>query len=124
MLSRPYCPKLLGFDPLLQVIDERDVATAIHLALKNSLFGVFNVAGEGVINYSKAIEVAGTSPLVIPPFGSTLTGGLFRLLGYTLPAHLFEYLKYPVIVSDQAFRKAVPWKPQINTMECLQTLRG
>lgn len=121
-LSQPYCPKLLGFDPLLQIIDERDTARAIYLALKNQIFGVFNVAGEGVISYSKAMAFAGTTPLMIPAFAAASVASLSRLMGHPVPIHLMNYLQYPVIVSDQAFRKAVGWEPKITTIESLKSL--
>jgi UDP-glucose 4-epimerase len=124
LMRAPYCPKLIGFDPLLQFVHEDDIARAIELASSNDIFGVYNVAGEGVIPYSRAIELAGSTPMPIPSFAAQAGVRLVPLLGGRLPTYVIDYIKYPVVISDEAFRKTVGWSPTHTTVDCLATLKA
>jgi len=123
LLQKKYFPKLLGFDPLIQMIDERDVVRALILCLKKPLFGVFNVAGEGVLPLSKALDLVGTLPVPIPLWAIPSIARVMRLRGLRFPRHLVHYLKYPTIISDQKFREAVSWTPQYTVLETLKKLK-
>jgi UDP-glucose 4-epimerase len=48
LLSLPVLPSLLGFDPLLQVIDAADVIEALAVAALAGAHGPFNIAAPGV----------------------------------------------------------------------------
>ncbi len=116
-------PTLLGYDPLQQFIHEDDLAEAIALCVEQGQkSGVYNVAGEGVVPFSKAIEAAGSRAIPIPHFlGYPLVGVLERF-GFHFPMHLLDYFRYPTILSDAAFRKAYGFSPRIPTIEALRTL--
>lgn len=123
LMRAPFCPKLIGFDPLLQLVHEDDVARAIHISAKKDIFGVYNVAGEGVVPYSRAIELAGSTPVPIPSFTAHAGVRWLPLLGRSLPKYVIDYIKYPIVISDEAFRKAVDWQPAKSTVACLASLR-
>jgi len=123
MMRAPICPKLIGFDPLLQFVHENDVARAIELATRENIYGVFNVAGEGVLPYSKAIELAGSTPIPIPAIAAQAGIKWFPILGRNLPSYVLDYIKYPVIISDTAFRSAVHWAPEYSLVQCLESLK-
>jgi len=103
-LAGPRVPMILGFDPLFQFMHENDAVTAIILALERKLRGVFNVAGPQALPLSELIRVTGRLPTrmarVLHPF---LLGrfGLPRL-----PAGAVAHIKYPIVISDRAFRNA------------------
>jgi len=116
------CPILLGYDPMWQFIHEEDMANAILLALEGEKSGMYNVAGEGVIAFSHAIRLAGGSPVHIPAF---LSGAVIRGLkfaGQYFPRHLVDFFKYPVVISDKAFRKDFGYEPKISTADALRRL--
>ena len=123
LLRSGVCPKIIGFDPLLQFMDEKDVARALILALENEIAGVFNVAGEGVIAYSHAIKHAQAMTIPIPPL---VTAGFVRILddisGFGFPPYLMEYFKYPTIVSDDLFRKLFGYQPKVKTVQSIRNL--
>lgn len=118
-LRRPICPTVLGYDPLLQVIHEQDLVKAIMLALKKKKRGIFNVAGEGVIPFSRAIETAGSKALPVPSVILKNSALAFRLLGWRIPTELVDYFRYPVVVSDQAFRREFGYNQQISTRDAI-----
>ncbi|MEZ4741895.1 MAG: NAD-dependent epimerase/dehydratase family protein [Bdellovibrionota bacterium] len=65
-LRKPFCPKILGYDPLIQILHESDLIEAILLTIRKKKRGIYNVAGEGVIPFSKAIKLSGATPLPTP----------------------------------------------------------
>lgn len=123
MLRSDLCPTLMGFDPLLQFIDESDIARALKLTLEQDGSGVFNVAGEGGVPYSHAIRMAGGHSFPLPAPLVKRFVGLVSRLSPGFPEHLVEYFRYPTIVSDASFRKAFSFEPRVPTARTLRLLR-
>lgn len=124
LLRSEFCPVLAGYDPLLQFIHESDLASAIRLSLDSKKSGVYNVAGEGVISYKKAVYSAGAKSVPLPAllvYGALGTLSRFRL-GF--PKHLVDFFRYSTVVSDEAFRQDFGYEPQVSTLEALKTLRS
>ena len=57
-LSRPAVPVLAGFNPLLQVIHQDDVITALVQATVQEVTGTFNVAADGPLPLKRMIGLA------------------------------------------------------------------
>jgi UDP-glucose 4-epimerase len=116
-------PRLLGYDPMMQFMHERDAAKAIMLAIGSGRWGVYNVSGEGVVPYSEAIRLVGGTPVPIPhvlayPMVDRLSR--FRLL---FPKHLMDYFRYPTVIDDRLFREELGYEPEFSTVETLRSLR-
>jgi UDP-glucose 4-epimerase len=116
-LAGPRVPMILGFDPLFQFMHENDAVAAIILALERKLRGVFNVAGPQALPLSELIRVTQRLPTrmarVLHPF---LLGrfGLPRL-----PAGAVAHIKYPIVISDRAFRNATGFQHAHGEYETL-----
>jgi UDP-glucose 4-epimerase len=123
LLRSGVCPKIFGFDPLMQFIDEKDLARALILSLEQPHAGVFNVAGEGLIAYSHAIRHADAVVVPLPPF---ITAGFVRVVAelsrMNLPPYLMEFFKYPTIVNDDLFRTKFGYQPKVKTVQSLTNL--
>lgn len=123
LLRSGFCPKIIGFDPLLQFLDEKDAARALILALESNQSGAYNVAGEGVVAYSYAIRYARAVTVPVPPFA---TVGVARLIESVsrigFPSYLLDYFKYPTVVNDEAFRKQFGFVPKVKTLQSLKNL--
>jgi UDP-glucose 4-epimerase len=123
LLRSGVCPKIFGFDPLMQFMDEKDLARALILALENPIPGIFNVAGEGVVALSHAIRHAQAVSVPIPPVVSaSFVRVLAEVSKIPFPPYLMEYFKYPTIISDDAFRKAFGYQPKVKTTQSLRNL--
>lgn len=115
-------PALLGYDPMMQFIHERDAARAIKLAVNNDTWGIYNVGGEGAVPYSKAIELAGGLAIPVPHLlAYPIVGSLarWRLL---FPKHLMDYFRYPVVLDDSLFRAEFGYEPQYDSVETLRSV--
>jgi UDP-glucose 4-epimerase len=124
LLRSEVCPVLLGYDPLLQFIHEADLSRAIELCIEKRLAGVFNVAGEGVISYRKAIEFAGSRSFPVPHFLVYGAMGALSRVRLSLPKHLVDFYRYSAVVSDQLFRSETGYQPRFTTHEALRSLRS
>lgn len=123
LLRRALCPTLMGYDPLMQFVHEADLARALVLCLRGDGAGAYNVAGEGVVPYSRAIRLAGATPLPAPwplavPVFAALSAPEFRF-----PWHLVDYFRYPVIMSDDAIQRDFGYRPSVTTVETLRSVR-
>lgn len=123
LLRNEYCPTLLGFDPAMQFLHEHDLSRAIRLCLSSTRSGVYNVAGEGVVSFARAIQIAGSKPIPVPDFLAFLAARIANRLGLNIPRHLIDYFRYPTIISDAAFRADFGYEPSISTLEALRSIR-
>ena len=125
ILRSPICPTLLGYDPPLQFVHFVDLIRSIELCLeKRDVRGVFNVAGEGVVPFTKALDLAGSLSLPIPFSVAKLAVGLSFDAGVApIPSHLLDYFRYPAIVSDEAFRETFGYEPSVTTKSALEEFR-
>ncbi len=79
--AMPVVPSVMGFDPRLQFIHERDAVAAIELAALRGPGGTFNVAAPGVLYLSQCVRLAGRLPVPVPRPLAGLVGGLVRRQG-------------------------------------------
>jgi len=124
LLRAEVCPTLLGYDPLLQFIHEADLSHAIELCIENKMVGVYNVSGEGVISYRKAIEFAGARSIPVPHFLVYGAMGALSRFRLSLPKHLVDFYRYSAVISDELFRKESGYRPRLSTQEALRSLRS
>ncbi len=124
LLRSEVCPVLMGYDPLLQFIHEADLSHAIELCIENRLTGVYNVAGEGVVSYRKALELAGSRSFPVPHFLVYGAMGALSRVRLSLPKHLVDFYRYSAVVSDDTFRRDSGYLPRFSTQDALRSLRS
>ena len=118
LLRRGRVPKLLGYDPLMQFLHEGDAARAIAMAIEDpDLVGVFNIAGEGVIPWSRAIRAAGQRMAIVPVSVARALAGVGGI-----PPHLVRYFRFPTVVCDADFREATGFRPAWTTIDTLRAV--
>jgi UDP-glucose 4-epimerase len=95
MLSLPFVPMVLGFDPRDQLVHEDDVVRALEHAAFNQLPGTYNVAADGVLALSEVIGLLGKRPLpILPPWGTGALAGPLRRLGFRIPDEMVNQLRF------------------------------
>ncbi len=78
-LSRPVCPSIFGFDPLLQFVEEDDVVRALLHVTQGGIPGLYNVAGDGRLPWSEVAAICGTRLVPLSPFSPLKIRPLARL---------------------------------------------
>jgi UDP-glucose 4-epimerase len=93
--ARPFCPTLMGYDPLLQFLHEDDAVDALKLACDEDTGGVFNIVGEGVLPYSTILAMMGRVPMPIPHFlAYPLAQALWATQIFDSPPNLLDFLRF------------------------------
>src|SRR5438132_9779705 len=123
-LSLPVVPTFAGFDPRLQLLHEDDAADAIVRATVGDHAGAFNVAGDGVVLLSQAIDLrGGRAAPVLPPYARWFSRlGLRLLAGVDLPSHLADVLAYGSVMDCSRLPAEFGWHPGYNTRQAMDAL--
>ncbi|HAN32292.1 MAG TPA: NAD-dependent epimerase [Myxococcales bacterium] len=122
-LKRP--PVLFGFDPMMQVIHEEDVITAVMAAAKPGIRGIFNVAGPYGLPLRQLVELAGAEALELPhPVAPILVRQAHLLRLVDAPAAELEYLRYAVTVDDRRARELLRFTPQYSVSQAVDAALG
>ena len=88
-LSRPLCPSIAGFDPLVQFVEEDDVVRALEHVTRLRIPGIYNVAGAGKLPWSEVAALCGTRLLPLSPVATMLLAGpLVRMRLIEFPPEL------------------------------------
>ena len=101
-LALPVVPLPIGYDPLLQLVHERDLLDAFERALFSARTGVFNVVGSGVLPVSTLFRLARTRTIPLPaPLLDRVS--FYPSQGQTgdPPAAFFDYLRYLWVADGQ-----------------------
>lgn len=106
---------ILGFDPMVQVIHERDVVSAIRLALEPGVRGIFNIRGQGELPLSRMLAVAGRKPFALAaPLAEMAIQQLWRLRLGSFPAREIDHIRYLCMVDDTRARQTFGWAPRYS----------
>lgn len=115
-------PTLMGFDPMVQVVHQDDVVSAIELALRPGVRGIFNLAGPPPVPLSRLIGLTGRTRLAIPhALAKSAIQRLWRLRATSFPAPELDYIRYVCMVDDRRAREVLGYEPRHDLVE---TVRG
>ena len=110
-------PMLLGFDPVMQLIHENDVVSALTYAAVSDVTGTYNVAASGAMPLYKLTGLAGKLPLpVLHPIaylGESFLGPQFTVMD-------FDYLRYPCVGDLQRMRDELGFQPVYTAEEAVR----
>ena len=121
-LRLPTIPTLLGFDPMVQVIHERDVVLAIHRALVPGGRGIFNLAGPEPLPLSRILKILGRPHVPVPyTLGKMLVRRMWSLRLTNFPAPELDHIRYVCMVDDARARDLLKFSPAKSIEE---TVRG
>lgn len=116
-------PTLLGFDPMMQVVHQRDVLQAIQLGLAPGVRGIFNIGGPEPTALSKAISVLGRRVVAVPhSLAKTAVKNLFRFRLTKFPAPELDFIRYVCMVDDSKARTTLGYAPQHNLEATLRAV--
>jgi UDP-glucose 4-epimerase len=106
-------PTLLGFDPMIQVVHQRDVLSAIDLALAPGVRGIFNIGGPEPVALSKAIAVLERRIVAVPhSLAKAAVKNLFRFRLTSFPAPELDFIRYVCMVDDTKARSELGYAPE------------
>lgn len=68
LLESPVTMRVMGFNPMVNLIHVKDVVRAIQLAIHKNVKGIFNIGGKETAPISDLARLAGAVDLPLPPF--------------------------------------------------------
>jgi len=103
--SRPISPVLMGYDPLMQFIHERDAARALKLAVDREARGAYNIVGKGVLPYTTVLALMGKLPLPLPHFlARPLSRALWATQVFDSPPSFLDFLRFLCVADGRRAR--------------------
>ncbi|HEX9969932.1 MAG TPA: NAD-dependent epimerase/dehydratase family protein [Acidimicrobiales bacterium] len=106
-LDLPAAPSILGYDPLLQFVEEDDVVRSIEFAMRNDVPGIFNVAGDGRLPWSEVASICGKRLFPLPPMLTNLAVAPFSRLGVLdLPPETLDLLRFGRGIDNRRLKQA------------------
>jgi len=111
-------PAVMGFDPLYQFMHERDVVSAICLAVEKGLRGVYNVAGPPPVPLSVLVRETGRRRVPLPEIVFAKVLGRFGLPSLSRGA--LSHIKHSVVIDSASFRAATGFVHQISEDEAIR----
>ena len=122
-LARPWT--LAGFDPMVQLIHEEDVAQAVQCALQPGARGAYNIVGPGELPLSAILGELGRSSIPVPTFlAKPLLTRLWqsRLTGF--PAPELDHLQFLCTVDGSKANRELGYRPQFTLRETIRSVLG
>jgi UDP-glucose 4-epimerase len=122
-LPRPWM--LAGFDPMVQLIHEDDVARALALALRPGIRGIFNVCGPGELPLSAVLRELGRAPIPVPHLiARPILDKLFqyRLAGF--PSAELDHLQFLCTVDGTRAERELEFRPSHTLRETIRSVVG
>jgi UDP-glucose 4-epimerase len=105
-------PTVMGFDPMVQVIQEADVVRSIGLALKPGVRGIFNIAGPDPLPLSRILKILGRPSVSVPySIAKMVLSRMWTLRLTTFPAPELDHIRYVCMVDDRRARQVLGFRP-------------
>jgi UDP-glucose 4-epimerase len=108
-------PTLMGFDPMVQVVHQDDVVSAVQAALRPGVRGIFNIAGPPPVPLSRILTMLGRAQVPVPHTIAKL--GVERLWRYRMtsfPAPELDFIRYVCMVEDSRARDVLGYSPKFD----------
>lgn len=116
-------PTLLGFDPMVQLIHERDVTRAIVLALRPGVRGIFNVVGPGEVPLSVVLRELGRRPMPVPhPVAKPLWKLAWSFGMSSFPVAEFDFIRYVCMVDGSRAETVLDFRPRYTMRETIRAV--
>jgi nucleoside-diphosphate-sugar epimerase len=111
-------PVIQGFDPLIQLLHEDDLAKALYMVICEDIPGIYNVTSEEPRSARQLAQSRNARVLPLPGFVIWGMSAIFWRLGLSAfsPEFIDLLSRYPIIASNDKF-KACGWEPKYTTPE-------
>lgn len=120
-------PTLLGYDPMMQLVHEEDLARALLLAIAPGATGAFNIAGVPPAPLSKILRLLGRRTVALPH--SLLERAVKGLSWARLTEHAaseLEFIRYVCMIDDARAHKELGYRARLGleaTLAAIDELR-
>jgi UDP-glucose 4-epimerase len=122
-LRLPVVPTLLGFDPMVQVIHERDVAEAMVSALAPGTRGIYNITGPGEVPLSVVLRELDKPTVPVPhPLAKPMWRLAWRVGLSSWPVAEFDFIRYVCMVDGTRAQRELGFRPRHSLRETIRAV--
>jgi UDP-glucose 4-epimerase len=115
-LRMPVIPTVLGFDPRLQFLHERDLLAVIGHAVAAGVPGTFNIAGDGLLTLSQVVRRLQRPTVPLPGFALGGLGGVLRSMHVSeFSPELRALLTFGRGIDTTRMRRDLGFEPRYST---------
>ena len=116
--------RVAGYDPMIQVVHESDVANAIALAMKPHVKGIFNIDGCLPCPLSRLFELAECEPKSMPmTLFRPILNRMWQMRLTSFPSPELDHLCYVCMVDSKRARDELGYVPRHDLLETMAHLR-
>lgn len=124
-LQNPVIPTVLGFDPLIQFVHEKDVLRALLKVIDQDHPGIFNIVAKGVLPLSRAIRLSGKVACPLPSFLLYPSAELLWNLNIgAVPGSHLNFLQYLCVADGKKAWRELKFQPIYTSEEALMSFKG
>lgn len=123
--SRPIAPVMMGYDPLLQFVHERDATRALKRAIDQEVDGPFNIVGDGVLPYTTVLAMMGKLPFHLPHFvARQLSKALWATQVLDSPPSFLDFLRFLCVADGTRARQVLGFDPEFDIKRTILDFLG
>jgi UDP-glucose 4-epimerase len=118
-------PKIMGFDPIVQLIAEDDLLRYIEAALAPGMRGVFNLASTDPVPLSRILKVLGKPTLPVPyPLMRSFLERAWKYRLTSFPAPELDHIRFNAVLDTARARAELKMLPERSLYEILEPFRA
>ena len=121
-LRQPVIPTVLGYDPRMQFLHERDLYAALGRVLETRIPGTFNIAGDGILTMTQIARRMQRSTLPLPSIAFGSAGGFLRPSLAALPPELRDYFMFGRGIDTTRMKTVLGFQPKYSTAAAVDDL--
>lgn len=120
-----FLPKLMGFDPMLQLIHEDDLLRYFEAALEPGIRGVYNVAGTEPVPLSRILAILNKPVLPVPhPLLRMIADTAWKYHLTSFPAAELDHIQFNSVLDTRRARAELGVEPERSLYEILEPFRA
>jgi len=116
---KPFLVKVRGADPSMQLIHEDDLIGCLMRCIVGDAHGVYNLAGDGTVRWSKMAAMLGRRLVSLPApllYGATEVSWRLRLQ-HDSPSSGLNFIRYPWTASTEKIKAELGVEPRYSSRE-------
>lgn len=123
--SRAVAPVMMGHDPLIQLVHERDVVDVFTAAVARPVRGELNIVGRDVLPYSMILGRLGRVRVPLPyRLAYPLSKLLWATQVYDTPPNFLDFLRYMCVADGRRAEAELGFVPRYDIRQILDDFLG
>jgi UDP-glucose 4-epimerase len=113
-------PRLMGFDPLVQLLHPDDALDAAEAALSRPLAGAFNIVPKAAIPLASALYLSAKVPVPVPhPIAYAAADLLWAAGLVEAPGAFLDYVRYSFVADGALAASKLGFRPRFSSRDAL-----